>query len=176
MKKKGNNKGFSLVELIVVIAIMAILAVTLAPRLTHYIEKARLASDQEVVNTIYNATKLSFADDTLLNGFTAAPTTGTTSGGTTTYPYTLSLRNTATTANTYVVTNKAWKISDIADANLSAFLKEMKKVVGDFTLKASKAGDNTIISITLDANNKLTVTLDYNGSTYADGDGYQVTE
>lgn len=31
MKKKMNNKGFSLVELIIVIAIMAVLMVVLAP-------------------------------------------------------------------------------------------------------------------------------------------------
>lgn len=62
MKKKMNNKGFSLVELIVVIAIMAILAVTLAPRLTQYIDRSRKASDQEVVNTIYAAAKLAYAE------------------------------------------------------------------------------------------------------------------
>jgi type IV pilus assembly protein PilA len=46
--KRLNDKGFSLVELIVVIAIMAILAVTLAPKLTQYINKARTASDKKL--------------------------------------------------------------------------------------------------------------------------------
>lgn len=41
MKKQKNNKGFSLVELIVVVAIMAVLVGVLAPAYLRYIEKAR---------------------------------------------------------------------------------------------------------------------------------------
>ena len=40
-----RNKGFSLVELIIVIAIMAVLAGALAPALIKYINKARLSAD-----------------------------------------------------------------------------------------------------------------------------------
>ncbi|MGN0436392.1 MAG: type II secretion system protein [Wujia sp.] len=41
MKKENHNKGFSLVELIIVIAIMAVLAGAVAPALIRYIDKAR---------------------------------------------------------------------------------------------------------------------------------------
>ena len=40
-----DSKGFSLVELIIVVAIMAILAGALAPALIKYIEKSRRAKD-----------------------------------------------------------------------------------------------------------------------------------
>ncbi len=43
--KKTNNKGFSLVELIIVIAIMAVLIGVLAPQFIKYVEKSRLSSD-----------------------------------------------------------------------------------------------------------------------------------
>ena len=41
MKRQKNNKGFSLVELIVVVAIMAVLVGVLAPAYLRYVEKAR---------------------------------------------------------------------------------------------------------------------------------------
>ncbi len=45
--KKMNNKGFSLVELIIVIAIMAILIVVLAPQYLRYVERARNSTDRD---------------------------------------------------------------------------------------------------------------------------------
>ncbi|MBQ4522571.1 MAG: type II secretion system protein [Lachnospiraceae bacterium] len=47
MKWRGSNKGFSLVELIIVIAIMAVLAGVLAPALLRYVEEARMRTDEE---------------------------------------------------------------------------------------------------------------------------------
>lgn len=52
---KKNNKGFSLVELIIVIAIMAILAGALAPALIKYINKSRRSADISNADTIRSA-------------------------------------------------------------------------------------------------------------------------
>lgn len=49
---KKTNKGFSMVELIIVIAIMAILAGALAPTLIKYINKSRLSTDVQTGQTI----------------------------------------------------------------------------------------------------------------------------
>jgi len=40
-----NNKGFSLVELIVVVLIMAIIAVALAPQVMKWVENSRISTD-----------------------------------------------------------------------------------------------------------------------------------
>lgn len=63
---KKNNKGFSLVELIIVIAIMAILAGALAPALIKYINKSRRSTD------IQNADSLRTAVQTALSNPDAA--------------------------------------------------------------------------------------------------------
>ena len=63
---KKNNKGFSLVELIIVIAIMAILAGALAPALIKYINKSRRSTD------IQNADSLRTAIQTALSNPDAA--------------------------------------------------------------------------------------------------------
>ena len=60
MKK---NKGFSLVELIIVIAIMAILAAAIAPALIRYIDKSRKADDVTAAGTIATAANAALANE-----------------------------------------------------------------------------------------------------------------
>ena len=53
--RKEDNKGFSLVELIIVIAIMAILVGIVGTQVIPYINKSKVAKDQQVLNSISTA-------------------------------------------------------------------------------------------------------------------------
>jgi len=72
---RKDNKGFSLVELIVVVLIMAIIAVALAPQILKWVNNSRISSDhntmQQVVSnfqtaltneTAFSEAKTAFAD------------------------------------------------------------------------------------------------------------------
>lgn len=67
MKKRCSNKGFSLVELIIVIAIMAILIGVMAPQLIKYIEKAKVAHDTQIADTLHSAITYALADPEVLS-------------------------------------------------------------------------------------------------------------
>ncbi|MCM1210403.1 MAG: prepilin-type N-terminal cleavage/methylation domain-containing protein [Blautia sp.] len=63
MKKEMNNKGFSLVELIIVIAIMVILVAVLAPQYLRYVEKSRVSTDTQTTVEFINAMQVAAADE-----------------------------------------------------------------------------------------------------------------
>lgn len=64
MKKQKSigNKGFSLVELIIVIAIMAILIGVMAPQLMKYVERSRVSADTQVADTVRTAIMTAMLD------------------------------------------------------------------------------------------------------------------
>ncbi|ROR30636.1 type IV pilus assembly protein PilA [Mobilisporobacter senegalensis] len=61
-EKRLNNKGFSLVELIIVIAIMAVLAGALAPQFIKYVAKSREATDNQNIDLLIATTNAVLAD------------------------------------------------------------------------------------------------------------------
>jgi len=72
--KKMNNKGFSLVELIIVIAIMAVLIGVMAPQFLKYVEQSRRATDITNAQEIATAIQVGIADSLLKDEATAVIT------------------------------------------------------------------------------------------------------
>lgn len=84
-QKSLNNKGFSLVELIIVIAIMAVLVGVLAPQYIKYVEKSRESADVDNAQAVITALQVYATDTsnpTLVGGTLKFEKTGTTVAGT----------------------------------------------------------------------------------------------
>ncbi len=109
--KKMNNKGFSLVELIIVIAIMAILIVVLAPQYLRYVERSRNSTDMQNATSIVEALQIYQADPQAANVLTNA-TPGTTN--------TATIHIDATAANSAVSAGNAQFVTDaLTDTGLT---------------------------------------------------------
>lgn len=76
----NKNKGFSLVELIVVVAIMAVLVGILAPAYLSYVEKTRRGTDENTAEEVRHTVEMTCAEinvyDEWCNGGTISYTNG----------------------------------------------------------------------------------------------------
>lgn len=60
--KKTNNSGFSLVELIIVVAIMAVLVGVMAPQFAKYLDKTKYTKDCAAIGIVLDACEVIGAD------------------------------------------------------------------------------------------------------------------
>lgn len=67
-QKTTTNKGFSLVELIVVIAIMAVLVAVLAPAMLRYVENSRKSTDASTVEGVVSTAQATIIDSNVAAG------------------------------------------------------------------------------------------------------------
>ena len=145
--KKMNNKGFSLVELIIVIAIMAILAGAIAPALIRYIDKSRKSNDVSAAKTIKTAVETAMANETTYEILTTgtSATKADVDGNTIKYSGAVKVATgIATSGNGGGVTITLSGSSSVATANADA-ITEIGKNIGEKTpkIKYKKAADDT---------------------------------
>ncbi len=136
-KKKKDNKGFSLVELIIVVAIMAILVGLLAPQYIKYVEKSRKSADASNLSEMVNAVQIYAAD--------VDP--GLPEGD-----YTITVTDEGTTVSGPDTTIKVNGKEQAGKALVTAAIEETAPDYASTKMKSSKWGGDLVATIHVDDN------------------------
>ena len=136
-QKKLGNKGFSLVELIVVIAIMAVLVGVLAPTLIRNVEKSRESSDLQTLDSIRGSVTTALSVETVNDEFQKA-----------TFPHTITLAN-VKTATTGLDAKLKDELSE--DGVLNASLKSKACKDEDITISITSDGKVSVSVVGVDS-------------------------
>ena len=143
-QKKLGNKGFSLVELIVVIAIMAVLVGVLAPTLIRNVEKSRESTDLQTLDSIRSSVTTALSTEDVNKAFVSTTNpSGATSASS--YATTLAAISSAGSSGTGLLNTLNAELND--DGVLGATLK-------------SKVCNGKDIKIEISSDGKVTVKVD----------------
>lgn len=143
---KRLNGGFSLVELIIVIAIMAILAGAMVPAIVRYIDKSRKANDISSAKTIKTAIETAMSDEwvfeTLTKGCTLITSVTDMDGET------FSVASVISVSNNQQITNSNLGVLVTCDGDADKITISETKIsnnIGDCTPKINfkKAADSS---------------------------------
>lgn len=143
--RENEEKGFSLVELIIVMAIMAILVGVVASQVIPYMEKSRQSKDQQQISSLATSMVSAIAQDDSFDLATEAATED----------ITFELSKTNLTAKTSATIESTFaELCGQADTDAV-----VTKVKSKFTSKKAKASENNKLYVTLKADGSVTIDL-----------------
>ena len=126
-KIRKNNKGFTLVELIIVVAIIAVLSAVLVPQYIQYVEKSRIGADESYISEVGHNIEIIAATDPKVNGQNIKVTLAANTGA-------ITVDKATTTA--YTGTDAAIIAANAVKAELEALFKSTDFVSNHYTSQA----------------------------------------